>query len=128
LVFFESPRRLAETLQDLAAVLGARPAAIARELTKHFETVRRGDLNELAQALAQEEPPRGEIVLLVGPPQTGTGELSAEDLDQKLLSALQTLSVKDAAAVVSAQSGQNRRQVYARAVELAAQKKSREDD
>jgi len=128
LVFFESPRRLAETLQDLAAVLGARPAAIARELTKHFETVRRGDLNELAQALAQEEPPRGEIVLLVGPPQTGTGELSPEDLDQKLLSALQTLSVKDAAAVVSAQSGQNRRQVYARAVELAAQKKSREDD
>ncbi len=127
LVFFESPRRLAETLQDLAAVLGARPAAIARELTKHFETVRRGDLNELAQALAQEEPPRGEIVLLVGPPQTGTRELSAEDLDQKLLSALQTLSVKDAAAVVSAQSGQNRRQVYARAVELAAQKKLRED-
>ncbi|NDA46048.1 MAG: 16S rRNA (cytidine(1402)-2'-O)-methyltransferase [Alphaproteobacteria bacterium] len=127
LVFFESPRRLAETLQDLAAVLGARPAAIARELTKHFETVRRGDLHELAQALAQEDPPRGEIVLLVGPPQTGTSELSAEDLDQKLLTALQTLSVKDAAAVVSAQSGQNRRQVYARAVELAAEKKLRVD-
>ena len=50
LVFFESPRRLAETMSDLAAVLGARDAAIARELTKHFETVRRGLLPELASA------------------------------------------------------------------------------
>lgn len=128
LVFFESPRRLAETLGDLAAVLGARPAAIARELTKHFETVRRGTLEELAQALAQEEPPRGEIVLLVGPPQAGVSEISADELDARLIQALQTLSVKDAAAVVSAQSGHNRRLVYARAIELAARTKSRGEE
>ncbi len=59
LVFFESPRRLAETLADCAAILGKRNAAIARELTKMFESVRRGTLDELAATLAEEEPPKG---------------------------------------------------------------------
>ena len=120
LVFFESPRRLAETLEDLHAVLGARDAAIARELTKHYETVRRGSLGDLAAALAAEDPPRGEIVLLVAPPGEGVAVLSAEDLDAKLRKALATLSVKDAASVVAAETGQPRRQVYARAVEIMA--------
>lgn len=124
LVFFESPRRLAEVLEDLAAVLGARPAAIARELTKHYETVRRGSLPELAAALASEEPPKGEIVLLVGPPDSAAPELATEDLDAKLERALETLSVKDAAAVVSAETGQPRRKVYARAVELNAARRA----
>jgi 16S rRNA (cytidine1402-2'-O)-methyltransferase len=120
LVFFESPRRLAETLEDLHAVLGARDAAIARELTKHYETVRRGSLGDLAAALAAEGPPRGEIVLLVAPPGEGVTVMSAEDLDAKLRKALSTLSVKDAASVVAAETGQPRRQVYARAVEIMA--------
>ena len=120
LVFFESPRRLAETLEDLHAVLGARDAAIARELTKHYETVRRGSLGDLAAALAAEGPPRGEIVLLVAPPGEGVTVMSAEDLDAKLRKALATLSVKDAASVVAAETGQPRRQVYARAVEIMA--------
>mgnify|MGYP001765750689 CR=1 FL=1 len=119
LVFFESPRRLAETLADLAAVLGPRDAAIARELTKHFETVRRGSLPDLAAALAAEGPPKGEIVLLVGPPTAGAAEISAEDLDARLRAALASHSVKDAAAIVSGETGQPRRKVYARAVELA---------
>ena len=119
LVFFESPRRLAETLEDLHAVLGSRDAAIARELTKHFETVRRGTLADLAAALAQEDPPKGEIVLLVGPPQEGAQALSAEDLDARLSKALETHSVKDAAAIVAGETGQPRRQVYARALELS---------
>ncbi len=68
LVFFESPRRLAETLGDLAAVLGPREAAVARELTKHFESVRRGGLAALAADYEREGPPKGEIVLLVAPP------------------------------------------------------------
>ena len=120
LVFFESPRRVAEVLVDLHAVLGARDAAIARELTKHYETVRRGTLAELAEALSGEDPPRGEIVLLVGPPKEGVAGITAEDLDGKLRKALETLSVKDATAVVAAETGQPRRQVYARAVEIAA--------
>jgi 16S rRNA (cytidine1402-2'-O)-methyltransferase len=120
LVFFESPRRVADTLVDLAAVLGPRDAALARELTKVFETVRRGTLPELAAALATAPPPKGEIVLLVGPPAEGAPKIEAADLDLRIGKALETLSVKEAAAVVSAQTGQPRRHVYARAVELAA--------
>lgn len=120
LVFFEAPRRLAETLGDLAAVLGGREAAIARELTKHFESVRRGALPELAAQLASEEPPRGELVLLVGPPAEGEGLASAKALDAALAAAMAIHTLKDAADVVSAQTGLPRRQVYARALELGA--------
>ena len=120
LVFFESPRRLAETLTDCAAVLGARSAAIARELTKMYDSVRRGTLDDLAAQLAQEEPPKGEIVLLVAPPEAGAAELAGADLDARINEALAAYSVKDAASVVSAATGQPRRQVYARALELVA--------
>ncbi|MFO1101951.1 MAG: 16S rRNA (cytidine(1402)-2'-O)-methyltransferase [Methylocystis sp.] len=120
LVFFESPRRLVETLADCAAVLGKRNAAIARELTKMFESVRRGTLDELAVALAEQEPPKGEIVLLVAPPGADAAQASAADLDARIEEALAAHSVKDAASVVSAATGQPRRQVYARALELAA--------
>jgi 16S rRNA (cytidine1402-2'-O)-methyltransferase len=123
LVFFESPRRTAETLADLAAVLGDREAALARELTKHFETVRRGRLNDLAAALAAEPAPKGEIVLLVGPPGQDAPELLQNNLDDLLGKALETHSVKDAAALVSAETGQPRRKVYARALELNARDK-----
>ena len=125
LVFFESPRRLAEVLEDLHAVLGARDAAIARELTKHYETVRRGTLAELATALAGEDPPKGEIVLLVAPPGDAVSGITPEDVDARLRKALETLSVKDATAVVAAETGQPRRQVYARAVEIAAEGRGR---
>jgi 16S rRNA (cytidine1402-2'-O)-methyltransferase len=121
LVFFESPRRVAETLGDLAIVLGSREAAIARELTKHFETVRRGLLPDLATIIAAEAPPKGEIVILVGPP--GTQPPVQEDIDGRLGRALEGLSVKDAAAVVSAETGQPRRKVYARAIELSARER-----
>jgi 16S rRNA (cytidine1402-2'-O)-methyltransferase len=127
LVFFESPRRLAGMLADLAAVLGARQAAIARELTKHFEAVRRDALPELAGALSGEEPPKGEVVVLVAPP--GDHEKAGLDdaaIDAKLQEALRTLSVKDAASVVAAESGQKRRKVYARAIALAAGEKADE--
>jgi len=122
LVFFESPRRLAETLEDCAAILGPRSAAIARELTKMYESVRRGPLDELASSLSQEEPPRGEIVLLVAPPEAGAAELAEADLDAKISEALAAYSVKDAASVVSAATGQPRRQVYARALQLVAER------
>lgn len=120
LVFFESPRRIADSLADLAIVLGARQAAVARELTKHFENVRRGTLSELAAAYACEDAPKGEIVLLVGPPAEGAPADGALDLDTRLRAALERHSVKDAASVVSAETGQPRRLVYARAIEIAA--------
>lgn len=64
LVFYESPHRITATLEDLHEVLGPRPAALVRELTKLYEEVRRGSLSELQEG-AQVEPPRGEIVLVV---------------------------------------------------------------
>jgi 16S rRNA (cytidine1402-2'-O)-methyltransferase len=118
LVFFESPRRLAEALRDLAAILGPREAAIARELTKCFETVRRAPLPGLAAAVSAEETPKGEIVVLVGPPAAQQSSQAA--LDEMLTRALANHSVKDAAAMVSAETGEPRRKVYARAIALTA--------
>ncbi len=106
---------------DLAAVLGARECAVARELTKHFETVRRGALPELAAQLQDEAPPKGEIVVLVAPPLANADAgLSDAALDAKLREALRTLSVKDAASVVAGETGQKRRKIYARAIAIAA--------
>ena len=122
LVFFESPRRLAEALADLAAELGPRPAVVARELTKLFETTRRGPLDRLAAAFAGEAPPKGEIVVLVGPPEEAPPVAEAE-IDERLAAALESLSVKDAAAAVSAETGAPRRKVYARALALSGAKR-----
>lgn len=117
LVFFESPRRLAEMLSDAAVVLGARPAAVARELTKYYETVRRGTLSELSAFYEQEEA-RGEIVVIIGPP--GAEELvpGNEAIDGLLRAALESVSLKEAVAQVAASTGQPRRKIYARALEL----------
>ncbi len=117
LVLFESGPRLAASLADLAAGLGDRPAAIARELTKRFEEVRRGPLPELAAELASEAAPKGEIALVVGPPPEEEA-LQETDLDAALSAALSRVSVKDAVAEVAASTGVPRREVYARALEL----------
>jgi len=116
LVFFESAPRLAASLGDMAAILGDRPAAAARELTKLFEEVRRAPLTDLATHYREAGPPRGELVVLVGPPEAA--ELSAEALDEALAAALERLSVKDAAAAVAVALGLPRRAVYARALAL----------
>jgi 16S rRNA (cytidine1402-2'-O)-methyltransferase len=122
LVFFESPRRLAEMLADLAAELGDRPAAVARELTKFYETTRRGPLAGLAAQFAAEPPPKGEIVVLVGAP-AAAPPVGEADVDRLLQSALAHLSVKDAATTVAAQTGAQRRRIYARALILASGKR-----
>lgn len=116
LIFFETAPRLVDSLRDLHAMLGDRQAAVARELTKLFEEVRRGALSELIAQYEEQGPPKGEIVLVVGPPEEAAVE--AEDLDTLLQRALQSMSVKDAAATVSAATGRPKREVYARALEL----------
>jgi 16S rRNA (cytidine1402-2'-O)-methyltransferase len=119
LVFYEAPSRLADTLADLALELGARPAALARELTKLHEEVRRGPLDKLAAQYAAGDPPRGEIVIVVGAPEARPA-VSDEALDREIAEGLERLSVKDAAAAIAAKHGLSRRRVYARALALAA--------
>lgn len=115
LVFYESPRRLGDTLIVMADVYGERPGAVCRELTKKFEEVRRGSLPELAAMY--DTAPKGEIVVVVGPPIEQA--LGAGDLDMALKAALADMTVKDAAAFVSEQLGLKRKQVYSRALELS---------
>jgi 16S rRNA (cytidine1402-2'-O)-methyltransferase len=119
LVFLEGVSRLPEALADMAEMLGGtRGAAVARELTKLFETVRRGTLDELAALYAAEGPPKGEVVVVVGPP---AEEAMAEgDLDAALIAAMAHSSLREAAAAVAAATGLPRRQVYARALALKA--------
>lgn len=119
LVFFESPRRVAEMLEDAARIFGPRKAAVARELTKLFETVKRGTLPELALLYSEMDTPKGEIVVLIGPPLEDLPRVDTHDLDELLRKHLAHLSVKDATAVVVADTGLPKRQVYARAVALA---------
>lgn len=117
LIFFESPHRVAETLADMNVVLGDRQAAVARELTKLHEEVARGALAELAARYAQ-APPRGEVVLVVAPPQAAQPG-TADDLETAIRAAMgRGLSIKDAAALVAAETGHPRRDVYALALRL----------
>jgi len=121
LVFLEAPSRLAATLRDLAEILGPREAAIAREMTKLHEEVRRGMLAALAEAYAKAEPPKGEIVILVGPPLAAEREVAPEAIDMALAGHLsEGLSVKEAVAAVTAETGLPRRTVYAQALALKA--------
>lgn len=121
LVLFESPHRLPEMLVDAVAVLGAsRPAAVARELTKLYETIRRGSLGDLAALYAEEGAPKGEVVVIIGT-QAEVPDAAATDagIDAALTAALARHSIKDAATLVAEETGQPRRVVYARALALA---------
>jgi len=120
LVFFESPRRVAAMLADAAEILGDRPATVARELTKLFETVKRGTLSSLAAEFEASGAPKGEIVVLIGPPSAETEIVhDTVSLDERLKRHLARMSVKDATVVTVEETGLPRRQIYARAVALA---------
>ncbi len=115
LVFYEAPHRLADMLADAAEAFGDRPAAVCRELTKHFEEVRRDGLAELAAHYAANQT-RGEITVVIGP---ATAEpVTAAALDTALRAAMPGMSLKDAVDAVTAATGLPRRQVYARALVL----------
>ena len=121
LIFFEAPQRLAESLTDMAEILGSRPAAVARELTKLHEEVRRDDLASLAKAYAQAQP-RGEITLVVGP--AGEPKTDLSRVDAALAKALAFMPVRAAVDLVAEMLGAPRREVYARAL---ARKKDGQD-
>jgi 16S rRNA (cytidine1402-2'-O)-methyltransferase len=119
LIFFESGARLTASLADMAETLGERPAAVARELTKLYEEVRRDTLGALAAQYRDAQPPRGEIVVLIGPPIAEAPVANAESVDAQLRAALGEMSVKDASAAIAAATGLPRRALYARALALA---------
>lgn len=121
LILFEAPQRLAETLGDLAAVLGDRPAAVARELTKLHEEVRRGPLSVLAEAASKSEV-RGEIAIIVGPPVAG--EATDDAIREALRSALADMSLRDAAKTVSEALGVPKSRVYDLGLALKSSKSS----
>ncbi len=118
LIFFESPNRLAASLADMEAVLGNRNAAVVRELTKIYEESVRASLSDLVRRY-DSQTVKGEIVVVIGPPQEQAPP-SGDSLDERISAALaQGLGVRDAAALVAAETGHPRRQVYARALVLA---------
>ncbi len=120
LIIYEAPSRVGASLADMAAVLGpARPAALARELTKLHEEVRHGSLAELAAVIAAGPPVLGECVVVVGGAAPKAEQLSEADIDQALSVALASQSLRDAARQVAQQSGLPRGRLYARALDLA---------
>ncbi len=115
LVFYESPKRVAASLADMADVLGARRAALCRELTKKFEEVIRAPLPELAEQM-RGRTPKGEIVLLVD--RGDSVPVNTLDLESDLKRALGEHSVRDATDLVARVHGLPRRQVYQMALRL----------
>jgi 16S rRNA (cytidine1402-2'-O)-methyltransferase len=118
LVMFDSGNRVQDTLAELAEIMGTREAAICRELTKLHEQISRATLHDLARDAATLET-RGEFVLVIAPPAADAEVLTSDALDDLLREQLAAHSVKDAVAHAVALSGRPRREVYARALELA---------
>jgi 16S rRNA (cytidine1402-2'-O)-methyltransferase len=121
LVFYEAPHRLAETLDDCVRAFGGdRPAAVAREITKRFETTYRGTLAELASRAAQDaDMKRGETVIVV----QGAPDLPAPDggdADRLLRALLEEMPVSQAARLAAKLTGRSRKELYGRALALAA--------
>jgi len=117
LIFFEGPSRLAASLADMEEILGERKAAVARELTKRHEEIRRGGLGELAEHYRSAGAPRGEAVIVVGPPELATPAV-ASDVDRRLRALLAGHSLRDAVAQLAAETGIARRTLYERALAL----------
>ncbi|MER9836187.1 16S rRNA (cytidine(1402)-2'-O)-methyltransferase [Mesorhizobium sp. M0145] len=117
LIFFESPRRLAETLSAMVEVLGvARKAAIGRELTKTFEEMRTGTLQSLASHYAAADTPKGEIVICVGLADVVADE--PEDIDRLLLSLAAEMPASKAAAEAAKMTGGQKQTLYRRLLDL----------
>lgn len=121
LVFFEAPTRTAATLADIAIELGNREAAVARELTKLHEDVRRGPLEELARAF-ENDAPKGELVIVVGPPEQR--EISDTLIEESLAPVLESLSLRDASRMVAETLKVPKARVYDVALALKRRERS----
>ena len=120
LVFFEGATRIAACLADMADLLGNRPAAVARELTKLYEEIRRGRLADLAAHYRDAGAPRGEVVIVVGAPEPRAPEPAA--ISERLRAALAELGVRDAATRLAAETGLPRSELYRLALAIRGEK------
>jgi 16S rRNA (cytidine1402-2'-O)-methyltransferase len=125
LLFHESPHRVIDSLEDMRSILGNRPAAMARELTKMHEEIRRGSIADLQKILGAKESIKGEIVLVIGAFSDLEEEMMDQaEIDRLLLEARKTLSAREAAAIMSTKTGLPKRELYQRLLHLNDRKKS----
>lgn len=116
LIFYEAPQRMIETLTDMKEVLGDRDCSVSRELTKKFEQTVRGKISDILDLYAQDGVPKGEFVVVVAPPLEE--KAGKRDVEAALKQALETMSVKDAAAFVAQALNANKKEVYTLALKL----------
>lgn len=119
LICYETGPRVEESLKDIKGVLGDRPAALTRELTKLYEEVRRGKISTILESLQESGQPKGEIVLVIGENKHGE-EVSSETIEGQLKEALKKLSVRDAAELVAGATGKPRKAIYTLALKIAS--------
>lgn len=118
LIAFETAPRLLNALEDIALVMGdGRGVAVARELTKFYEEIKRGTVRALIEMYRSDGLPKGEIVLVIGPPEAEN--LSEGDVEARLKSALALMKTKEAAAFVAQETGWSRKDVYEMALRLS---------
>lgn len=110
LIFYEAPSRLEAMLEDAAEVLGAREAAVAKELTKLHEGILRGSVGDIVESMGKEFAAKGEFVVLLGPP--GRSETGDAAIEAALRDALVDMSARDAAREVAERLGVSRSRVY----------------
>lgn len=118
LIFFESPHRIVESLEDVAAAMGMRPVSVGRELTKLHEETLRGDAMRIAEELRHRPAVKGEITLVVGPPANAPATISDAEIDRALIDAAIHASASQAAAQVAKHFGLPKKDLYARLLAL----------
>lgn len=118
LVLYETGPRLIDSLTDMKLVLGNRQAAVVREITKIYEESKRGTLADLISHYRESGAPKGEIVIVLG--EAVEEIISTESIETQLKKALQTMSVRDAAEVVSKATGKPKKTIYTLALKLGS--------
>lgn len=118
-IWFETPKRLAATLQLMADIYGDRYCVVARELTKLHETLYRGTLPELATVFSEGDAPKGELVLVIEGADKNDSRMSPDDVRAQLEQRLKTTSLRDAVQEMELLSGLPRKQIYQLALEIS---------
>ena len=120
LVFMENSKRIVKSLNDMTRIFGSRDAAIGRELTKKFEEVRKGSLDELYKHYALVGAPKGEVTIVIGPPPKNKTKVPQKKIDILLKEIIKVKSLRDTVETVVTSTGAPRKDIYARALKLTS--------